>query len=131
VPFLDVLLHRAVPLSVVEEGEWVEGERVSRRAFGTPFRCVLFLPQGTETAAGRLRKVREPLMLYGPLDEAGGVVALGPEDQVDVTAPELHAAEGLREDVPVRYQVAGAPQPFGKPGAPVIGFQVTLRRIED
>lgn len=130
-PFLDALVHRATPWSRVPDGEWVEGERVTDSVEGVPFDCVLFLPQGTESAGPRTRKVREPTLLYAPEDDRGGVVGLFPEDEVDVIAPELNRAEGWEEDRAVRWQVVGAPQPFGKPGDDVIGFQATLRRIDD
>jgi hypothetical protein len=138
VPFLDILLHRATPYSrrteledEDEESTWVEGEYVTARVEGTPFDCVLFLPQGTEEASPRGRMVRVPTLLYGPENDSGAEVALSPEDELLVVAPELNLVEGLAEDAEVRWLVVGHPQPFGKPGDPVIDFQATLRRIED
>ena len=130
-PFLDVLVHRAVAVTRVQTGDWVEGERVSEPLVGTPFDCVLFLPQGTEDASPRGRKVVQPTLLYAPEDDLGVVVALTPEDELHVTAPELNVAEGRAADAALRWQVVGAPQPLGKPGEEPIGFQATLRRIED
>jgi hypothetical protein len=138
VPFLDILLHRATPWSrrtetedELAESTWVEGEYVTEKVDGTPFDCVLFLPQGVEEASPRGRRVRTPTLLYGPEDDEGAEIGLLPEDEVVVVAPELNLVEGLAEDAGVRWLVVGHPQPFGKPGDPVIGFQATLRRIED
>lgn len=129
--FGDVLVHVAVPLSRVEGGEWVEGERVAEVVEGSPFACCLFLPQGSESGEGRGRRVREPTLLYGPVDSVGGAVALSAEDEVLVTAAELNVAEGRDSGAAVRWMVVGQPQPFGRPGSPVVGFQAALRRVED
>lgn len=131
-PFQDALQHRAVPVSRVSAGEWIEGERVSEPVVGTPFDCVVFLPQGTEEGGSpRGRRIRQPTMLYDPEDDLGDMVSLRAEDEVLVTAPELNEAEGRAVDAQVRWLVVGDPQPMGKPGDDVIGFQATLRRIED
>lgn len=130
-PFLDVLVHRGVPLQTVSSGEWVEGERVAEPVAGTPFDCVLFLPQGTFSGEGRGRRVKEPTLLYSPENDVGAPVALSAEDEVLLSAPELNVAEGLPGDAQVRWQLTGDPQPFGKPGEDPIGLQATLRRVDD
>ena len=135
-PFFDVLVHRATPI-VTRQGpapdvaDWVEGDYGEPEEVpGAPFDCVLFLPQGSSSPEGRGRRVREPTLLYA--DYADGTpVALPDESQVDVVAPELNRAEGRPEDAAVRWQVVGQPQPFGKPGFDVLGYQATLRRVED
>lgn len=136
-PYPDVLVHLGYPIrSKQETGSWVEGEWVAEdnpdAADAVPFECCIFLPQGQETADNsRSRKIREPLLIYGPEDTAGRPVALIPEDVVDVVAPELNYVEGRDADARVRWRIAGAAQPFGPPGEDVVGSQVTVRRIED
>ena len=132
-PYLDVLVHRATPMRRVLDPitGWVEGERVDTLTPGTPFDCCLFLPQGTEAGTGRGRKVTEPTLLVAPEDDFGAPVALDPDDELHIVAPELNAARGLPADTSERWMVVGAPQPFGKPGEPIIGSQATLRRVDD
>lgn len=131
-PFEDVLVHRATPLLSTkgDPDTWVEGESADEQEVpGSPFDCCLFLPQGSEDGEKRGRGVREPTLLFLPENDEGEPVALSREDQLDVVAPELNVVEGRAADAVVRWQVAGAAQPFGKPGEDVIGFQVTLRKI--
>lgn len=131
-PFLDILVHRATPVAQVEQGEWVEGEFADEPVPGIPFDCCLFLPIGQETTpGGRSRRVTEPTLLYAPENDLGAEVALSPEDELLVVAPEINVVEGRAEDAAVRWMVTGATQPFGKPGLAVIGLQATLRRVED
>lgn len=131
-PLEDILVHTARKWALTEGETWVEGEYEEGESFGPEFDCCLFLPQGSKAGAGRGRMVREPTLLFSPEDNVGGApVALKPEDEVYVVAPELNLVEGRAEDAEVRWMVNGAAQPFGKPGEDVIGFQVTLRRIED
>lgn len=127
----NVLVHKATPVRMSRTGGWVEGEYVEEPVAGTPFDCCVFLPLGQESGAGRGRQVREPTLLYGPLNDAAAPVALSAEDELLVVAPELNVAEGRAADAQVRWMVNGAPQPLGKPGDDVIGFQATLRRIDD
>lgn len=130
-PIDNIWVHKATPVSLNKTGGWVEGEFIQEPAEGVPFDCCLFLPQGTESSDGRGRKVREPTLLYAPEDDALAPTALNPDHELLIVAPELNAAEGRPADTAVRWMVVGAPQPFGKPGADVIGFQATLRRIDD
>lgn len=127
----DILVHRATPISEVRTGGWVEGEYDEEPLPGTPFDCVLFLPLGTESSDGRGRRVREPTLLYGLTDDSAAPVALNAEDELLIVAPELNVAEGRASAAEVRWMLVGAPQPLGKPGEDVLGFQATLRRVED
>lgn len=137
--FEDVLVHTAVPLEV-GEGTYVEGHFVPGEPEpGNPFACVLFLPDpSSEDASPQViygRRIVQPTLLYSPrrlLPPAPAeMVALAPEDEVDVTAPEINVAEGREAGAALRWQVAGRPQPFGRPGDEPVGFQVTLRRVEE
>lgn len=130
-PFEDVLVHTGIPLRRHEASGWVEGRYDAEPERGEAFDCVVFLPEGSSTVAGRRRMVREPTMLYWPEDRTGEPVALVPEDEVLVIAPELNEAEGNDAELEVRWTVTGSPQPFGKPGDPIIGLMVTLRRVDD
>lgn len=134
--FSDVLKHRAVPYRRTESDTYVEGERVPSAedtAGGAQFRCVLFLPQpGSENSQPTYfspKRIVQPTLLYWPRDLAGAEVALSAEDEVGVIAGELNVAEGRAVGAEVRWQVQGAPQPFGPPGRAVIGLQATLQRI--
>lgn len=128
-PFLDVLLHTARVWRTVEQGPLVDGEREVIQEWSAPFACCLFLPLGTETGTGLGRQVREPTLLYDPVDVLGEVVALRPEEELLLVAPELNVAEGRLAEEEVRWMVNGAAQPFGRPGDDVIGFQVALRAL--
>jgi len=131
VPYLDVLVHRATPLLTRATGGLVEGRRSIGQVPGTPFDCCLFLPQGSKSADGRGRRVREPTLLVAPEDDLGMPVQAGPEDELLIVAPELNVAEGLPAETAVRYRIAGEAQPFGKPGNDIIGRQLTLVRVDD
>lgn len=136
-PLEDVLVHVATPVrmkaALTAAEDWIEGEFAEEPdATGTPFACCLFLPQGTESSgSGRTRKVTEPLLLYGDLDQDGDPVALKADDELLIVAPELNVAQGLAADASVRWMVNGAPQLFGRPGDEPLGGQITVRRIED
>lgn len=133
-PLASVLAHTATPIRRSAGGTWIEGEFVPNAdAQGTPFAAALFLPQptGEQTATVTWgRRVTEPTLLYEPFDQAGGTVGLNAEDEVLVVAPEINEAQGKPADTSVLWQVVGDPQPFGRPGAPVVGLQATLRRVE-
>lgn len=143
--FGDVLVHVATPVvrrrSGAAEDVWVEGQRISGDwvegslpsgdVAGTPFDCCLFLPMGTEQPTGRGRQVTEPTLLFEPFDQSGAPFGLTAEHYLLIVAPELNAAEGLAADTAVRYTVQGRPQPFGRPGADVVGLQASLRRVDD
>lgn len=129
----DVLVHSAVPVLKRERGTSVDGDTGgSGEESGTPFDCCLFLPQGQEEQARPFgRQVRRPTLLVAPLDRLGQPTALPFKAEVDVIAPELNLAEGRPAEANVRWQVDGSPQPFGRPGDDVIGYQVTLLRVEE
>lgn len=71
-----------------------------------------------------------------PLDweeGAGDVIALGPDSELLIFAPELagHFAQAADEAAGTgRWQVDGRPQPFGPPGS-VIGVQAALKQVSD
>ena len=122
-----VLQHRAVPLRPREDGPWIEGEPEIEDDEGTPFDCALFLPLSAEDGAaprGR-RQVRRPTLLLPPTDDDDVELTVSHADLLDVTAPELTGPEA------VRWQVESGPQPFGRPGDPLVGSQVMLKRVED
>lgn len=128
-------MHTGIPLKRDAGGTWVEGEFIpDDEAQGTPFDCCLFLPTTTSEETVTVpfgRKITEPTLLYVPQDRSGGQVGFDPEDSVLVNAPELWLVEGKLVDFFERYQIVGRPQPFGKPGDDVIGFQATLRLVEE
>lgn len=134
-PLGSVLVHRAIPYRRTAGGTWVEGEFVPGAVTpGTAFACVLFLPQPGEQpgeATTRGRQVIEPTLLFEPYDVAGAIVGLDAEDELGIVAPELNRAQGVPEATEIRWLVVGDPQPFGRPGADVIGFQATLRKIDE
>jgi hypothetical protein len=125
----------ATPLRTSAGGTWVEGEWVPNpEDVGTPFACALFLPQTTTEDVQQVnigRRVTEPTLLYEPYDVLGGIVGLDPEDSVLVTAEEINVAQGKPADFSQRWQVVGDPQPFGRPGSPVVGLQATLRKVDE
>lgn len=132
----DVLRHTAVPYGKTETGAWVEGEFVpTDDTPRTAFRCALFLPvPGSESTTPPYptgRRIVQPTLLYEPRDTAGGMVALSAEDELGVVAKELNVAQGRAATTEVRWQVLGDPQPFGRPGSPVVGFQATLQRVAE
>lgn len=138
-PYDDVLVHRATPVAAMQvtdgedeyiEGEpdedWIEGEPDVDEVPGTPFDCCLFLPQGTEQAAPRGRRtITRPTLLLAAEDDEGLPVLAAAELLLDIVAEELTGP------TPVRWQVDGDPQPFGKPGTSIIGSQVALKRVRD
>lgn len=131
-PIGTVLEHTAWPVRSVEEGPWVDGERDVEPTEGAPFDCALFLPLGEEPQTPRGgRSVKRPTLLYEPEDRLGAQIELSHEDELLIVAEELNVAEGREEDERVRWQVNGAPQPFGRPGAEPVGFQAALVRVDD
>lgn len=133
-PFDDVLVHTATPWVTVEAGELVDGDTDAEERPGTPFDCCLFLPQGAEesgTPRGGSRQVKRPTLLVAAEDRTGAPVSLAKEAELDIVAPELNAASGLPSETAVRYQVDGSPQPLGRPGDDIIGFQAQVKRVED
>jgi hypothetical protein len=144
-PLEDVCVHTCTPLRITqqeESGEWIEGEwiitqpGVTEESRATPFDGCLFLPRGEEATGGGVavilgREVLVPTLLYLPEDHDGDAVALDREDRVGVVAAELNEARGYALDFEEMYFVNGSPQPFGKPGEPVIGLQAILQKVED
>jgi hypothetical protein len=134
----DVLVHTATPWRKVDdradapdEADWIEGEPGAddqEPERGTPFPCVLFLPLGSEEAGRpRARQVSRPTMLFLPERDDGSTVDVTGNDELLISAPELAAWTGAAEQ---RWQVDGAPQPFGPPGE-VIGLQATVLKVDD
>lgn len=120
----DILVHRAVPVSTVGFGPWIEGERDEEEVLGVPFACTFF-PPGSRERGRRGRTIDQPLVLTGAVDIDGNDVLLHSEDRVDITGP------GLAEEWLGRWQVDGAPEQFGKPGKRPLGSQVRLKRVTD
>ena len=117
-PYADVLVHTAQP---VEEAAGhtpprVEGDYDVVETLGPPFPCCLFMSFTSESDR-RGRTAVEPLIL------APGDVRLERTQRLRITAPEVTGPD------PVEWQIL-AVQPFGKPGAALVGKQATLRRIE-
>jgi hypothetical protein len=132
-PLEDVLVHTAWPWRTREAGEVVDGDVDATEEPRTPFDCCLFLPQGTEEGSSMRggRQVRRPTLLVAAEDALGQPPALSHEDELDIVAEELNLAEGRPAETRIRWQVDGSPQPLGKPGEDVLGYQVTLVRVED
>lgn len=132
----DVCVHRAIPYKRKKGGTWVEGryvDAVDSDQGGTGFDCVLFLPQpggeDTQTGTPWSRRVTSPTLLYLPDDDEGSYVALSAEDELGVIAPELNVAQGRPEGYEERWAVRGDPQPLGRPGDDVLGFQAILTKV--
>lgn len=124
--FIDSTGHLATPILQLEEAEWHEGEPDVADAAFTPFECALFLPLGQEQDTPRGRRViKRPTLLASPVDLLNDDIVLEADGFLDITATELTGAD------PVRWQVDGAAQPFGRPGDEPIGFQTYLKRVED
>lgn len=124
-PFEDILVHTGRPVAPETTGPKVNGKATVEDVQGTPFSCCLFLPApgGEEDRGGR--RVKRPTLLVSPVDRSGEPVTVAAKLKLLVTAPELTGPTA------VLWQVEGDPQPFGKPGEPLIGSQATLRRVED
>lgn len=127
--------HVATPITYSDSGdlhEWIEGEPGAdglEPAQGQPFPCFLFLPSGGGAAdtTYRLRTVQTPQMLFQPMRGDGSIIALEPESELLISAPELSPWTGA----PVaRWMLNGRPLPFGPPGQ-VIGVLATLRQVVD
>jgi hypothetical protein len=123
--YADVLVHTARPVREEETGPKVDGRPSTEPVEGTPFDCCLFLPAPSAEAERQGRRVKRPQLLMATHDRAAQPVAVSAEFRLLVTAPEVTGAE------PVLWQVEGDPQPFGKPGEPLIGQLAILRRVED
>lgn len=134
--YSDVLVHRGRAIASVgrtpDLDDMVYGDAgVEEVEIPTEFACCIFLPLGSEEPTGRGRGVREPTLLYATRNVAGEMTMLRKEMSVEVLAPELNAAEGLPGDEWVRWELRGAPQPFGPPGQEPIGLQAIVKRIDD
>ncbi len=154
-PLEDICVHRCTPIATTQEdngpdeengGVWIEGEwyplnpdepgesQPSDPRRGVPFDGCLFLPRGDEGGAENVvvlgRQVRRPTLLYLPENDVGDQVALDPKDRVAIVAEEINVAEGRAPDAEVEWLVDGRPQPFGRPGDPIIGLLAGLTRVE-
>lgn len=100
---------------------------------GVPFACYLFLPLGQEDAAPRGRKITRPQVMFDPVEMAGGEAAPSADDELLILAPELVAFYRSVDGEPGvgRWQITGAPQPFGPPGVQVIGLLAELSAVGD
>lgn len=133
-----VLVHSARRLRVEDdtEPEWIEGEPGDgpRPVAGEPFPVVLFLPLGTEeTARPRSKQVARPTLLWEPVNANTGaaVETITADDELLILAADLAPYFEQAPDEPDgtgRWQIDGAPQPFGPPGT-VIGVQAVLKQV--
>lgn len=128
----DRFRHTLRIVTTAAEGPVIEGQRDEGEVFSAPVRCLLTTAGGDEqaSASGR-RTVAGPTLLCAPRDTSvpSNPTALGRGSVVEVTAPEIHAAQGLPD--PYRYEVQGRPRPLARPGSPPMGFNVTLSSVED
>lgn len=134
-----VLVHAARRLRVEEDEDaatWIEGEpgEGPRAVPGPEFPVVLFLPLGQEDSGQpRSRKVTRPTLLWEPVNADTGedVEPVSPDDELLIEASDLapYFEQAAGEEPGIgRWQVDGAPQPFGPPGA-VIGAQANLKAV--
>lgn len=128
-PFVDILNHEGVRVRTAGSGEWVEGSRDEGPVDGPTFDCILFLPgpQAEQNRGGR--QVKRPTLMFEPFDVTGANFELVAEDQVRLTAAEEEP--NVRELIEGVWEVDGDPQPFGRPGDPVVGMQAALKRVSD
>lgn len=112
----------------VLSGTWIEGEPGDgpEPVDGPQFPCFLFLPLGTEAPGPRSRKITRPTVMWDPAEIAGGKDPRA-DDELFIVAPELAPVLGAGS---FRWQIEGAPQPFGPPGQPVVGVQANLKRVD-
>lgn len=113
--------------------EWIEGEPGEDGPVATAVGvvpCFLFLPLGGEEPQPRSRKVTRPQVMFDPAEVAGEVP--GSDDELLIGAPELAAFFVQADGAPAgtgRWQIEGAPQPFGAPGERVIGALANLKAV--
>lgn len=121
--------HVAALRVYVEAGaEWIEGEPGDgpEPVLGPLFPCFLFLPLGQEEPGPRSRKVSRPTVMWDPAELTGDHPSA--EGELLIEAPEYAPVTGAGA---VRWQIEGAPQPFGPPGGPLVGVQATLKQVQD
>lgn len=123
-PLEDILVHVAVPLRTVGDGDWIEGEREERIVEGVPVECAFF-PPGSRERGPRSRVSDTPLLLTGPEDFVGARISLSGGDRVRLSG------EGLDARWFGEWMLDGDPQQLGKPGEEPVAYQVQLRRITD
>lgn len=121
----DVCVHTARPVQSEASGPKVDGRPQVSVVEGTPFECCLFLPAPGGEDERQGRRVRRPTLLMLPEDTAGERLEVKAKQRLRITALEVTGPAA------VEWQVEGDPQPFGKPGDDLIGWQATLRRVED
>jgi hypothetical protein len=119
------LVDRARTVSFAPAGPKVRGSTQFAYVRSEWFKARLTLPASTESTDGsgsRRKQVREPTLLVGVKDLQGQPFTLSSDDRIQVRAA------GLGEDSV--WDVVGNPEPLRKKRR-VIGFQVTLKRVED
>lgn len=134
-PLVDVLLHTATPIRMVDPGEWVEGERLLDVERGASFPCVLFLPDGNASNR-RGRQVLQPQVMWEPLYPSGSIlegqpVSLRNGDRLAIVNPEVNRASGVPENTESLWVLSGDPQPLNKPGVDLIGFYAVVKGVKD
>lgn len=103
----------------------VRGRTTFVEVRGDWFRCRMQLPASPENLDGvtfRRSVIKVPTLMYDTVDSGRQPVVLSPEMRLEIEAPELGENQV--------WDVTSAPEPFRKKKR-VIGWQVTLRRVED
>lgn len=110
-------------------GALIEGQRDEQEQFSAVIRCLLTTaPTAQQAAPSGRRDQVGPVLLCAPRDATGAAIALRPGVTVEVTAPIVHAAEGVTD--PARYEIEGV-QPLARPGSLPMGFNASLVRVTD
>lgn len=132
-PYASVLVHQAVPITLVRSGDRIEGERDESEVEGPPFPCALFPPAGyggtagggTSAATGipRGRRSNEPLLLLPSPDDPDA------PDLTGVNKVRFTSLPGLPDFWLGTYDLVAPPQPFGRPGQSPVGQQAYLNRV--
>lgn len=117
------LVDQARVVERTAAGRRVEGRTLYGTQTGPWFACRLTLPVSPEqadAAAGIKVVVRAPELMYDVVDADGGDVRLTNQTRVEVDSVELGRT---------LWEVVADPEPLRKKTS-VIGFQVSLRRLE-
>lgn len=116
------------------DADWIAGEPGDgpEPVPGDGWPCYLFLPLGQEEPGPRSRKITRPQVMFDPAEMPAGEAAPSADDELLILAPELAGffVQAAEEGEGVgRWQVDGAPQPFGPPGVQVIGVLANLKAV--
>lgn len=105
-------------------GAVIEGQRDVTEVLSAPVDCLLTTAPapGEDTPVGRRTRTTPTLL-------SDGTAPIKMGDILEISAPEIHAAEGLPD--PSRYQIDDRPQPLARPGDAPMGFNATLTLVQD